>query len=261
MNDNYSKARKLILDYLKGRNSNNSFSQGDLNYLLAPHSGLLLDKSTILQVLHDLYLDRIIVSGGFENSSPWGLDWSDGMRLTDFGKSISDIDEYDPYDAEDYRDRLISENPDIDENILLYLTESQNCLRHNYLLAAAVMLGCAAEKAMLLLIDGFGQAISDPKKRSKYENKTSEKRFIKVKYDEFSKQFKPIIPSLPDELRDEIDIKLDQIFNMIRRTRNDAGHPTGKFIYRDTIISNMILFPIYCKRLYLLIDYFKTNKI
>lgn len=260
MNTNYSKARKLILDYLKSRNSNNSFSKGDLERLLSTNSSLSLDESTILQILHDLYLDRIIVSGGFENSSPWGLDWSDGIRLTNFGKSISDIDEYDPYDAEDYRDRLISENPDIDENILIYLTEAQNCLRLNYLLAAAVMLGCAAEKAMLLLIDGFGQAISEPKRKSEYKNKTSEKRFIKVKFDEFMKKFKPITPGLPDELRDEIDIKLDQIFNMIRRTRNDAGHPSGKKIYRDTIVTNMILFPIYCKRLYLLIDYFKINK-
>ena len=77
--------------------------------------------------------------------------------------------EYSPYDPEGYLARLKKEIPAIDPVILRYLEESLSCLRMNCLLAASVMIGLAAEKATLLLVEAFGNAISDAAEKASYE--------------------------------------------------------------------------------------------
>jgi hypothetical protein len=148
--------------------------------------------------------------------------------------------------------------PAIHADILRYCEEALLCFRYGALLASAVMLGCAAEKAALLLIDAFGKAIADPTKRAKYE-KEIDHWVISTKYKTLWKRLEPLIPTLPQDLGDGLHTILDRVFDLIRVTRNDAGHPTGKAIEREVILGNYILFPSYCKRVYGLIDYFTKN--
>jgi hypothetical protein len=46
-----------------------------------------------------------------------------------------------------------------------------------------------------------------------------------------------------------------------RRTRNDAGHPTGRRMERDEIHALLLLFPTYCKMVHDLMVWLATNKI
>ncbi len=114
-----------------------------------------------------------------------------------------------------------------------------------------------SEKAALLLIEAFGKAIQDANKRKKYEKENT--RYISRRYEAFWKRLGPLAGTLPQELGEDLHTILDQVFDLIRRTRNDAGHPTGKTIDRDTIRANFILFPNYCVRVYGLMDYFAKN--
>jgi hypothetical protein len=120
------------------------------------------------------------------------------------------------------------------------------------------MTGCAAEKAILLLMDGYGRAIPDAGKRAKFEQET-QARNISVKYKALWKRIEPTVPSLPPELGDDLHTILDRTFDLIRTARNDAGHPAGKQLDRDAVHANLILFPVYCRRVYALIGHFANN--
>ena len=60
----------------------------------------------------------------------------------------------------------------IDPVIIRYLEECLSCFRRNLLLSSAVMLGCASEKAVLLLIETFGATLQGAQKTA-FEKETN----------------------------------------------------------------------------------------
>jgi hypothetical protein len=52
---------------------------------------------------------------------------------------------------------------------------------------------------------------------------------------------------------------IDSTFDIIRTTRNDAGHPSGNIIEKETVHANLLLFPIFCRRIYGLIQQFSPE--
>jgi len=215
----------------------------------------------IVEILNELHLERLIVPG---TANPNGI--GDGplswpcFRVTEHGRKVAEATEYQPYDPDGYLARLRQELPDIDSRIVRYLEEALACLRADCLLAAAVMIGGAAEKAMLLLIEAFGYAIDDETQRKQYETETSS-WLISRKYRALWGRLEPIAGTLPADLKDDLHTNLDRIFDLIRRTRNEAGHPTTGLMYRETVVANLILFPSYCLRVYGLMEYFANHPI
>src|SRR6266478_474763 len=214
------------------------------------------DRETARQVFQELYLERIIVTGDRAGSSAL-MSWP-FYRVTPYGKQVLASTEYQPYDPGRYIKRLREAIPMVHDDILRYLEEALLSFRYGALLASCVMLGCAAEKAALLLIETFGNAIADTTKRAKYE-KDIDHWVISTKYKALWKRLEPLAPTLPGQLGDGLHTILDRVFDLIRVTRNDAGHPTGKRVEREVILGNYILFPSYCKRVYGLIEYFTSN--
>jgi len=212
----------------------------------------------IYQIYHELYLERIIFPGNAIHtsaSSPMG--WPT-YQFTDHGRRVLQTREYSPYDPDGYLRRLKEEIPDIDDTIVRYAGESLHCLKTDCLLAAAVTIGCASEKAMLLLIERFGEAISDPTKKDQYAKDTGS-WMIFAKYKAFRKYLDGVAHDMPKELRGLLDSQLHGIFDLIRRTRNEAGHPTGDPIPRDSVLANHIVFPGYCRYVYALMARFGDN--
>lgn len=214
-------------------------------------------EALVFQIFHELYLERIVVPGTSEFFSTSIMEWPI-YRITDHGRRVLQTREYSPYDPNGYLDRLKSDITDLDETIVRYVAESLECLQRDCLLAAAVTLGCASEKAMLLLIEQFGQAISDAAKREKYRKATNDWR-ISIKYKNFRKELDRIAGSLPKELCSPLESHIGGVFNLIRHVRNEAGHPSEEPIERDTIIANQTIFPGYCKHVYSLIDHFAKH--
>jgi hypothetical protein len=256
--------RAVMLEYLK-RSPEGQFNLiGDKSlHALFQERGFPLqdeDLGRLQQVIHELYLDRIIFLG----NSPKGLgDQAWGWpfyRLTEYGKMVVNDREYQPYDPDGYLSRLKKEIPAVDEVVLRYLEEGLTCYRQYLLLAAAVMIGCAAEKVMLLLVDAFGRAISDTKAKEKYEKEIAS-WLISRKYEALWKRLESLAGQLPSGLGDNLHVILDRVFDLIRTTRNDAGHPTGKQIEREAVYANLLLFPGYSKRVYGLIGYLSKNKV
>jgi len=171
-------------------------------------------SSLVCQIYHELYLERIIVPGTGQLTSDGKMKWP-WYEITEHGKQVLQTQEYSPYDPDGYLVRLKSDIPDIDETIVRYVEESLRCLQMDCLLAAAVTIGCASEKAMLLLIEQFGQAISDPAAKTEYKE-AIKSWIISRKHKAFRKHLDPT-KHLPKELRELLEQQLHGTFDLIPR--------------------------------------------
>ena len=256
----YNNLRALMLDYLKSRPKGQFDMTGPILRFYESRDFKLgeSDFEKLQQIIHELYFEGIFILGNSTGGTgAWMLPY---YRLTKYGEQVVNNPEYQPHDPDGYLSRIQKEISAIDDVIIRYLEEGLNCFRKNLLLAAAVMIGCAAEKGMLLLVEAFGNAIADANNKGKFE-KEVRSRMINVKYKALWKRLEPLSCSLPNSLGDDLHVILDRIFDLIRTTRNEAGHPTGKKVERETIHANLLLFPIQCKRVYKLIEYFSCNQI
>jgi hypothetical protein len=119
--------------------------------------------------------------------------------------------------------------PALDPVIITYLTESLRTFRIGAMLSSTITLGCASEKAPLLLIKAYRDSL--PKaSREKFESHTNG-RMIKRQFEELRKMINGDLRGrLPPDLEDGLDVELNAIFDFIRNQRNDAGHRTGKMV-------------------------------
>jgi len=218
------------------------------------------DLRTVEQIIHEFYLEGILVPGAKPRAnliSQGGTLVFPRYHLTEYGEKVVSTTEYQPHDPDGYLARIKTDIPEIDDVMIRYLEECLSCFRRNLLLAAAVMLGCAAEKAVLLLVQAFGDSLSGEEK-AKYEKET--KSFIiSQKWKALWKRLEPLSGSLPSPLGDDLGTTLEPVYHVIRVTRNEAGHPTGKTIEKETVHANLLLFPIFCRRIYGLIQHFSPE--
>lgn len=261
----YKELRALMLDYLKNHPSGQFDIPSTIKSFYKSKGFDLKEEDLVIvqQIIHELYFEGIFILGPKIKENTMSISGQfcfPLFQLTEYGKHVLESQEYQPHDPDGYLSRLKNEIPKVDQVIICYLEEALSCYRKNLLLAAAVMIGCAAEKAMLLLIDAYGDSIRDPKHKQDYEKQT--KSFmIAHKWKALWKRLEPLSPSLPIHLRDDLGTILERVFDLIRTTRNDAGHPTGKKIEKEAIHANLLLFPSYCKRVYGLITHFSSTQI
>lgn len=211
------------------------------------------DENRIREILWDLIIERVITIGDYHNDSwPW-------LSVTAYGKKALDSTDPVPNDPTGYLARIKKEVPQIDTVIETYLLESIRTYNINQLLSSTITLGCASEKCLLVLIEAFAQSFRDPTKQTNFEKKI-EGKFIKTQYDEFNKAMQPTRPQLPYILRESYENRLNGVFDLIRNNRNNAGHPTGKQVDKETLFSNLQVFIPYCKYVYGLRDYLIKNQ-
>jgi hypothetical protein len=214
------------------------------------------DPELILEVIWSLIIQGILVPGLNDANQSWPF-----IRLTEYGKRCVQEDRILPHDPDGYLREFHNTVPNADQAIVEYLTESLQCFIHGLNRAAAVMLGGASEKAVLLLIDSYTNSIADAMRKERIESEVQKAQSIFRKYELFDKQFSPIKSDLPKNLTDSIDSLLRGVFDLIRNSRNDAGHPaSGTLVDRDVVYSHLRLFVPYCTRVYGLIGWFETNR-
>lgn len=179
--------------------------------------------------------------------------------ITEYGLQVLSSGAPIPHDPDGYLSYIKSEVPNMDDTIHTYISESINAYNHNLFLSATTAIGCASEKALLLLIDAYIPFLPSQKERDSFLNRTKG-RFIKTQFEEFQKSFTGHKSRVDKELTDGIDIVISGIFEILRQNRNSTGHPTGKSMTKDRVFASLQLFVTYCKRIYELIDFFNNNK-
>ena len=152
------------------------------------------------------------------------------------------------------------QNQTADPLIVEYLVEAVHCLRGSTYRAAAVMLGAASEQAVLLLVNKFESAITDSTKKQKFakdKGNSAYRNFIALQE---RLELMHGTRKFPLDLSESISGDLRGIFDLLRRARNEAGHPaiTGS-VDADSLFLNLRVFPQYVERLYRFIEYFAKN--
>ena len=124
-----------------------------------------------------------------------------------------------------------------------------------------ITLGCASEKAILLLIDTCQNSLASSTDKATFIKRT-DTISIKKKHDELQNILKTkILLTLPYDIKENLDNYLTGLFSIIRAYRNDAGHPSGKTIQREHLYSYLVVFPAYLEKIYTLIDWLGHNSI
>jgi hypothetical protein len=212
------------------------------------------------QVVAELWgclAERVAYLAADSHNTFGNWDWA----LTDRGRRLLDSpDDYEPYDTDRYMAALLRQIPDIDPVIVTYAREALVAHATECYLASSVMLGVASERAFQLLGEAFADWLPADDAR-RFRDVFDKPRQIYIsKFLEFRRRIEPLKEQLPEDFRDNMALTFDSVLDLLRVTRNDAGHPTGRRVESDEAYINLQMFGRYLKRLYELRAFFVANR-
>jgi hypothetical protein len=140
-----------------------------------------------------------------------------------------------PRDPEGYLRHLRRRCPDLDPAAERYVREALTAFNARCFLACSVMLGVAAEHVFGRLADAFVSAHGDRGDRLKALVDT--RRSYYQRFTDLRKYLEPIRDELPEGAADRLT--LDAVADLLRVTRNSAGHPTGAEVDEITAYTHM----------------------
>lgn len=213
------------------------------------------DETVLTEVIWSLIVQGILVPGLNDSNQGWPF-----LRITEHGEKCLAEERILPEDPDGYLREFAQAIPSADAIIVEYLAESLQCYVRRLYKASAVMLGCASEQAVLLLIESCANSVADARAKQQFDERIAKEQSIYRKFKAFDLRLTAIRPQMPRGLTESLDSILDGIFDSIRSSRNDAGHPaSGGQVSRDVVFSQLRLFLTYCERIYGLIGWFSAN--
>jgi hypothetical protein len=209
------------------------------------------DKEMLLELFWDLFRQGIITLGINNNNREFPF-----FRLTQSGlRAAAGGDAYFFHDVATYENAVRCEVPDIDPVTLMYLKEAMQAFRSGCLLSATVMLGVAAEHTFMLLLERIDANVDH---RATFANVFRERTLLQ-KFNKFRNLLEPLIRSLPEDVREDLDTHLAGIMSVLRTFRNNAGHPTGLIPVREqTFVLLQLVIP-YIKKQYQLMKVYGST--
>lgn len=167
-----------------------------------------------------------------------------------------------PFEIERFPELLKERITNIDPVIVRFIQEAIITVKAGSNLGCAFLLGGASEKAIYLLIEAYTKGIKDETLRNKFISRTSGK-FISRIFEEFKQSFKSS-KNKPHDYgwTNDLEIKIEQIFQFCRICRNETGHPhLPPNLDKGVLLANMGQFVKYVEDLYELIAYYETNEV
>jgi hypothetical protein len=179
------------------------------------------------------------------------------FTITSHGREVLEATEPTPYDPHNFLRRVSEGSPILEPETFAFLSEAVTCFLHGHNRAAAVMTGLASENEVLALIELYFRSLQGEEKRS-FEHGINRARNLKQKFDVLYADLYQQRGALPNGLG-EVDVWLNGVFQLIRLTRNDAGHPIGAEPAREAIYANLNLFLVYARNLSALKEHLRTS--
>jgi hypothetical protein len=212
-------------------------------------------KDKICEVLWGLIVEGVFAPGsGMRNPN------LPDLRLTEYGKKCVEAGELTPHDPDGYADRLKRQCRSIDSVTLIYVGEALQTFRAGNHLATAVMVGVAAEQTLSRLVVALMGSLDAPQTSEKLRQAT-EGKGAKRQHDELMERLRPIARQLPPSVAANLEQHIGGIYDLIRQTRNEAGHPTGRKLERYESHALLLMFSAYCRTAHELMDWLKDNLI
>lgn len=214
-------------------------------------------RELVREAMWECLIKRLLIFGLNDANPEWPF-----YRLTSQGKELVKAGHPQPYDPDGFVAYFRRNVSGIDPTVDGYFAEAVQAFNSGCNRAAAVMLGCASEKLLLLLCDAFEAAIADPAKLAAFKRDLGRKWAISHKYAILRERLDLMADGkkLPYDHTETVGSELPSGYEMLRRCRNAAGHPdVPGDVEVDTIFLNLRSFVEYAKRVTALITYFGTN--
>lgn len=239
--------RRAVLRHL-GSGADSRFSE---SYLVSPISREARCAPTaVWEELWGLVADGLVyLDPAGQGSSTDNWRW----RLSTDGERVARGGTWEPRDPDGYLERLRRDIPGLDRLVELYLTEALRSFNARCYLATSVMLGVAAERAFLAMAEKFAASPMPGALAIAKELAKARSNYFAL-WTEFRKRIEPVRQELPDGLADPLT--LDAIADLIRLTRNEVGHPTGRQIDEDTAHVHLVIAPVYLGKMHQLATHF-----
>lgn len=172
-----------------------------------------------------LYQQGIIIPGikGFQDG--FGT-----YRISELGKKYFETGQIDVLSGNRYLHSLIEETSGMDAIALKYIKEGLNTYSSQSYLATAVMVGCAAERVVLLLLESLQQYFSEYNsvEHGKLLQELKKNRGIAANRETINLFLNPLLKTIVPNLPAKRVLKyFDLTFSLISETRNKVGHPLG----------------------------------
>lgn len=215
------------------------------------------DKLTISEIIWDLILEHVVTLG--EDAPDRGFPF---FRLTKFGEDYISQSAPHYYDPQGYMEFLRNIVQNLDPVIEQYIFESLNCYRQQLFFASAVMIGAAAEKAILLLLQAITDSMSNPSSKRKAAQLLDRPNLPEV-FDTISRTINALIKAkaIPYSVHQGCTEHLMSLFEMIRVQRNDAIHPICGQVDKAKVFLSLQTIPTALESTNRLIEWFKINPI
>lgn len=255
MSDNYQLQRTLLR--LLGDPRTDRRLGGGRHYLseaLASACATTPSSSQVQQAFWSLVSQGLAY---INMTQPAPENWS--LELTDAGRAAVSDREVNPDDPTGYFDWIGKNVPGLSAVAGSYLREAVAAFNHTLYFASAVMLGVAAEAVFLETASAFAPTLGGRDRDDFQKLIANPKRGYLEKYNEFRKKSGPIAQRLPSELRENLDLVLGGVQELLRIYRNDAAHPTGRPMAREECFANLRVAAEFFKRMYEMKTHFEKH--
>jgi hypothetical protein len=258
-----SQVREMVMEYLRRPDSERGnaidFHRGGPRGILEMcrqriPEFVAADEERLYEIFYELSLERIIVPLASTTAYQWPY-----YRLTKHGRAVVQDSGDLTYDPHGYVQRIRGRVPQINETVTFYLEQAVTCFSYRLLPAAAVMLGCAAEKLILDLVDAFIAALANQKEQENMKKELEKAHHISQAYAILWKRLEPKRKQFPHSLQENLEERPATVFYQVRKVRNDSGHPTGYRPEEDEVHGNLLLFSAYAELTCGLIGHLKAH--
>jgi hypothetical protein len=176
-------------------------------------------------------------------------------RPTRAGRQTAESGTWEPRDPARFMARLRERVPGIAAEALAYFDEALRAFNARCFLASSVMLGVATEQVFGRLASAFVAA--RPGETDRLNRLLSDSSSHYRRFDEFRKRLEPIRATVPEGLADAIT--LDAVADLLRVTRNAAGHPTGQRVDEETAYAHLVMAAMLLAKMTELAEHFEQQ--
>jgi hypothetical protein len=206
----------------------------------------------VYEVVWGLIIQGVLTPG--KDAPNPELPW---FRITKYGEEVLKTERFLPHDPTGYLAELGNvARSDVGKAAVGYLEEALRCFTSGCNAASVLMLGVAAEAVFLELC----RVIDAHLKSSADKSAFGKLRWVKEKHRWVVDKFQKLPSGERKKLPESLDVTLPSLYDLIRRQRNELGHPSkavpaigrdAAFVYFrlfPTFISDVEQFAAYCKK-------------